>query len=424
MARLGFQAVLQVRSGGMTGGGGEWTTVGTARDCTLNASMTEADATHRASGGFTLSVAAIEAASVEFELLWDDEQAAQEIIEAAYQSRGTIGLRVLDKPLDEDGEGLLCNAQVLTFTRREPLDDTIKADVVIKPTYSAAAPSWLEPPPPSYASAVWEPGGDGLVLTFDAPVALGDAAMAGSSAAAPVVFTDDTGDTYIVETFDNAVFDGNTVTIPAGDVALAAGSRIYASATVSVAGANAAWASPANAQGAPDDSFTEATLTTILSESNVLRSSTAATPLPARPITVMFGFKGKTDDDTDPVEVSLGIGSIIIDPVTLTETNTEYEEELDTVMTDEILDSLRDRIEAGFDNSGAPTALGLFAEGVVSGDTKAQIDAVWVRPVYAEDLANEKITILDDTFRSAAYPARPTQAVIGVAAATLTVSPS
>jgi hypothetical protein len=422
MSHEGFRAVLQIREGGITGGGGEWITVGGTRDCTLNTTMGEADATHRAGGGFTMTMASLDSASVEFEVLWLDDDEAQTLLETAYRTRATIGVRVLDKPLDELGEGLLANAQVLQFARREPLSDTVRADCIIKPTYSTVAPSWLEEDVPLYVESEWEPGGDGLTLTFDAPVALGPLAIEDPTAAAPIVFTDDTGASFIVETFDNAVFAGNTVRIPAADVRSVLGDRIYVSAASHFAGGGVDWASTANAVGAPNGTYAEATITSGNGTSDQLRCSTAAAALPAEPIGYMVGFKGKTDDDTSPVDVEIGLGAVTVLTETLTEANTEYEDE--ATLTAEQLAAVTALVISGFTGASVSTSILAIATGTVAGDTKAQIDAIWIQPIYGEDLANEKITIANDTFRNANFPARTTQAIVGVTAGTLTVIPS
>lgn len=144
MAKQGFRATIWIRDGGITGGSAEWIALGGARDCTLNTTMGEGDATHRAGGGFTMTLAILEDASVDAEILWIDDDAAQLVLEAAYASRGVVGVRMLDSDDDETGIGLEANCQVLNLTRREPLNDTIKADVTLKPTYSTTDPRWVE----------------------------------------------------------------------------------------------------------------------------------------------------------------------------------------------------------------------------------------------------------------------------------------
>ncbi len=144
MAKQGFRAKIWVREGGTTTGTAEWLALGGARDCTLNTTMGEGDATHRAGAGFTMTLAILEDASVDAEILWIDDDDAQLVLEAAYASRGVVGVRMLDSDDDETGIGLEANCQVLNLTRREPLNDTIKADLTLKPTYSSVAPRWVE----------------------------------------------------------------------------------------------------------------------------------------------------------------------------------------------------------------------------------------------------------------------------------------
>lgn len=111
------------------------------KDVTLNLESSEADVTTRANNGWRATVAALKDASVEFQMVWDSEDAGVTAIKEAYFNNSAIALAILD---DENGEGLDADFAITKFNRDEPLENAMAVSVTAKPTYSARAPQWLE----------------------------------------------------------------------------------------------------------------------------------------------------------------------------------------------------------------------------------------------------------------------------------------
>lgn len=420
--KLGRKGTLQVRAGGVTGGPGTWITCGSAVTVTLGLTTEAGDATARDSEGWKQEVPVHRVAEVRLDMRWRTTDPARDVLIAALKAEDAasiIGVRVLDGPDLNVNEGLEADVHVYDMSLDQPIGDVQNASVLLKPAADSGA-RWREPAPPSFASASWAPGGAGLAITFTGPVAIGAAALAGSAGAAAVVITDDAGDAWFVTSFDNAVIAGNTVTIPATDLSSVNGERIYVDSFNEV-GSGTAWSNIANAAGEPDGTFAETTLTSVADESRALRGAAAAQDLPAKPTSFRAGFKGQTDDDSDPVTVQTGIGTLLVGAV-LTETNEEHEQLLtaDAAVVAEIVE----RVEAGISGTTGSNNIPIAASGTVASDTKAQIDAVWLQPVYGAPGANEKISIVADAFRGALYPTRPTQAVAAALNQNLTVMPS
>ncbi len=142
--KLGMQAVINFKAGGQAGGGA-WAAMGNTRDVTLSMEAGEADVTTRSNNGWRAIVATLKDASVEFEMVWDPEDAAFAAIQSAFMDNEIIGLQVLD---GEDGEGLQADWMITNFTRSEPLEEAVTVSVTAKPTYSETAPTWIVPEEP------------------------------------------------------------------------------------------------------------------------------------------------------------------------------------------------------------------------------------------------------------------------------------
>lgn len=137
--RLGMEAILNYKVGGV-GGGGAWTALGNARDVTLNLESGEADVTTRANAGWRATVATLKEASVEFEMVWDTADAGFTAIKNAFFNNDPIGLQILDGAA---GQGLQADFSITNFSRNEALEEAITVSVTAKVTYSATAPTWI-----------------------------------------------------------------------------------------------------------------------------------------------------------------------------------------------------------------------------------------------------------------------------------------
>lgn len=137
--KLGMEAKLLYKAGGQ-GGGGSWTALGNVRDVTLSLEAGEADVTTRANSGWRATVATLKEASVEFEMVWDTEDAGFTAIRSAFFGNSPIGLQALDAT---GGQGLQADFSITNFSRNEALEEAITVSVTAKVTYSTTPPSWI-----------------------------------------------------------------------------------------------------------------------------------------------------------------------------------------------------------------------------------------------------------------------------------------
>lgn len=121
-----------------------WVRVDNVRELTLNLEASEADVTTRANGGWRATVAALKDGSIEFEMVWDTEDAAFTAVQQAFFNNSPLELAVMDGPITESGsQGLRASFAITKFSRNEPLEEAITVSVTAKPTYSAHPPEWM-----------------------------------------------------------------------------------------------------------------------------------------------------------------------------------------------------------------------------------------------------------------------------------------
>jgi hypothetical protein len=138
--KLGMEAKLYYGAAGATATS-ELTNV---KDVTLNLESGEADVTTRANAGWRATVGTLKTGSVEFEMIWDSDDAGFAAIKDAYFNNEPIALAILD---EAGGEGLDADFSITSFSRKEALEEAITVSVTAKPTYSTRAPAWVEPTP-------------------------------------------------------------------------------------------------------------------------------------------------------------------------------------------------------------------------------------------------------------------------------------
>ena len=141
-AKHGFEAKLYYKVGGYEAAG-DFTELTNARDVTLTMDKSKADATTRGNNGFKANKSGLKDASVEFQMVWDADDAGFGVIHDAYFNGDVIGIAVMDGAI-ATGNGLLADMEIFKFTRNEPLDDVITVDIEMAPSYSANAPVWYE----------------------------------------------------------------------------------------------------------------------------------------------------------------------------------------------------------------------------------------------------------------------------------------
>jgi len=143
--KLGMEARLYYDAAGMSADP-TWTELTNVRDLTLNLEKGEADLTTRANNGWRATEGTLKDASVEFEMVWDTEDAGFTAIKDAYFNGTPIALAIMDGAVDADGsQGLWADFSIISFSRSEPLEEGISVSVTAKPAYNPTyPPEWKE----------------------------------------------------------------------------------------------------------------------------------------------------------------------------------------------------------------------------------------------------------------------------------------
>jgi len=140
--KLGLDGKLYYCAAGI-GGTPTWTEVTAARDVTCTFSKGEADVTTRGGGGWKAVIGTIKDASIEFELVYDDADAAVQAILDAFLAGSILGLAVAKGDITQNGtRAFMADCAVLKFDEKEPLENAITISVTAKPTYSANQPQF------------------------------------------------------------------------------------------------------------------------------------------------------------------------------------------------------------------------------------------------------------------------------------------
>ena len=147
-AKLGMKGCLYYKPGGVAGPG-VWTLLGNVKDVTLGLEKGEADVSTRANSGWRATVATLKEGSVEWEMVWDPDDAGMQAIFDAWLDDTVIGLTILDGPIATPGsQGLRADFAITKFGREEPLEEGMKCPVTAKITFSATPPEWHVVPTP------------------------------------------------------------------------------------------------------------------------------------------------------------------------------------------------------------------------------------------------------------------------------------
>jgi len=121
-----------------------WDEIGNVKDLSLSLEKGEADVTTRNNNGWRATIGTLKEASIEFQMVWDTDDADFEAIQEAFFGNSQIELAVMDGDItDGESEGLRATCDVTKFSRTENLEEAIMVDVTVKPSYAANAPSWI-----------------------------------------------------------------------------------------------------------------------------------------------------------------------------------------------------------------------------------------------------------------------------------------
>ncbi|MCX7804798.1 MAG: phage tail protein [Planctomycetota bacterium] len=141
--KLGLEGKLYRNTG--TYENPNWVAMNNVKDVTLTLEKGEADVTTRANAGWRANVGTLKEATVEFEMIWDTADLGFKAIQEAWFDDESIELAIMDGPITESGsQGLRATFSVISFSRKEPLEEAMTVEVTLKPAYSTHAPSWMK----------------------------------------------------------------------------------------------------------------------------------------------------------------------------------------------------------------------------------------------------------------------------------------
>jgi hypothetical protein len=143
-SKFGFEAKLYYKIGGLSGAG-SWVELANAKDVTLSLEKGKADVTTRAANGWRASKGTLKDATIEWEMVWDTDDAGFAAIQDAFFNNKVIGIRCLDSAgsAEENAQGLEADMDIINFSRKEPLEEALTVSVSAAPTYSDTPPAWV-----------------------------------------------------------------------------------------------------------------------------------------------------------------------------------------------------------------------------------------------------------------------------------------
>lgn len=118
--------------------GSTMTELSNVTDVTVNLSRAEADITTRGAGGYRAKIGTLKEGSIEFEMLWDTEDAAFQDIFDAWNNGTVLYVAALDRALAVGAQGLYAPMSVLSFEKQEPLEDAQRVSVTLSVTVDTA----------------------------------------------------------------------------------------------------------------------------------------------------------------------------------------------------------------------------------------------------------------------------------------------
>lgn len=123
-----------------------WSELTNCRDVTLTLEKNDADVTTRGNNGWRAVVGVLKDATIEFEMVWDTEDANFEIIRDAFLNDDSVEVAAMDGAIEDPGsEGFRAECTVTTFSRNEPLEEAVTVSVTLRPTYAPDnPPQWME----------------------------------------------------------------------------------------------------------------------------------------------------------------------------------------------------------------------------------------------------------------------------------------
>ncbi len=139
---LGFNCHAYYNAG--TYGSPTWTEILPIRDMTLPQTDDDVDASSREGEGSKEVEPGMRDNSIEFDMVYNQADAAFAALQAGYNARSAVEFLVLDGPNSTAGsQGLRATMKLNKFTRKEELTGAVMTEVKATPAKNAnAAPAW------------------------------------------------------------------------------------------------------------------------------------------------------------------------------------------------------------------------------------------------------------------------------------------
>lgn len=140
---LGMNGIAYYDSSGNGVANPTWVEMGNVRDVTQNLETGTSDVTTRQNAGWRAVAATLKDGTVEFEMVWSKGDAAFAAIQAAWLNSTNIACAFMDGDIDTAGsQGLIADFAVTNFSRPEPLEEAMMANVTLQPGFSTEPPVW------------------------------------------------------------------------------------------------------------------------------------------------------------------------------------------------------------------------------------------------------------------------------------------
>lgn len=146
-ARAGIDAKAYVNNGSptpllLTGanqvawtGDGDTVELNLVQDLTLNLERNEIDVSSRSNNGWREFIGGLKNGGVDTSIRWDPGNAIFDFLFTSWQDATELGYFFADGAIGVTGTvGLLSNMKILTFTRNEPLEGALTADITLRPS--------------------------------------------------------------------------------------------------------------------------------------------------------------------------------------------------------------------------------------------------------------------------------------------------
>jgi len=121
----------------------DWDEVSNVRDLTLGVEKGSTDASTRGAT-WRQYLTTLKDAAIDWQMLWDTDDADFSAFQDAFFNDSQVEIAIMDGDIDTAGsEGLRLTVDVMSFSRNEPLENSLSVDVSVKPSAEAShAPAW------------------------------------------------------------------------------------------------------------------------------------------------------------------------------------------------------------------------------------------------------------------------------------------